>query len=50
MLKLDDAGVYMEFRKSLASKTKAKALQALKQHCLLKKMQNSLLRRNLMRL
>ena len=46
MLKLDDVGTYMVFKRSLKTKLKAKAIQALKQKVLLSKMQASLIRRH----
>ena len=42
MLKLQDAGAYMDFRKSLNRKLKAKAMQVLKENWLLNKMAKSL--------
>ena len=42
MLKLEDAGAYMAFSKSINRKLKAKAIQVLKETWLLSKMAKSL--------
>lgn len=50
MLKLDDASYYMQLKKKIDGKEKAKALQGLKQHWLLGKMAKSLSKRYLQEL
>lgn len=46
MLKLEDAGAYMAFRKSMNRKLKAKSMQVLKETWLLNKMAKSLFSRH----